>query len=215
VAGADLPATIARLRELLAKATPGPWFIGHNPDGRDPMAYIGEAYSYGPPGRVHLVCVPIPGKSLDDEALFTAVTGNGPTSEANAALVADAVTALPAILDALDAATTVLARIHAAIGAERTTHTTIEGTVHCIVEAVAGTLSLIEELKGDVAAATERADANANVLGCDWTRAYSLPSATATSWSGTPPARSWRRSLAWRRLLTCGRTGPMPQPRRG
>lgn len=98
------PEARARLRSLEAKATPGPWYRGHNPDHCEPVAYFREAYAYGPPGRVHLVCVPFNDKPLNDEALFTAITGNGPTSEANAALIAEARNLLPALLDALDAA---------------------------------------------------------------------------------------------------------------
>lgn len=92
------------LRGLLRNATPGPWRHGHSPEGRDGLDYMAEAYRCAPPGRVHLVCVPSGDKSIDDEALFTAITGNGPRSAANALLIATACTWLPALLDALDAA---------------------------------------------------------------------------------------------------------------
>ncbi len=87
---------IARLEK---EATPGPWHGGHNPDGYDPIDYFRAAYDYGPPGRVHLTCIPAPGKDVNDEALFTAITGNGPTSEANAALIASLRNAAPALLE--------------------------------------------------------------------------------------------------------------------
>ena len=83
---------------MLDAATPAPWHFGHDPDGSDPQAYIAEAYSYGPPGRVHLVCVPMPGKNVNDEALFTAITGNGPTSEANSRAIAALRNAAAALL---------------------------------------------------------------------------------------------------------------------
>lgn len=91
---------LSELERLHAEATPGPWTPGHNPDDREPMSYIAEAYQYGPPGRVHLVCVPAGDADINDEALFTAITGNGPTSEANAALIAAARSHLPKLLAA-------------------------------------------------------------------------------------------------------------------
>lgn len=95
----DLPALIAEVRRLDAEATKGPWYPGHNPESREPLDYIAEAYSYGPPGKVHLTCVPFGDKPIDDEALFTAITGNGPTSEQNAALIAHYRTAAPLLAD--------------------------------------------------------------------------------------------------------------------
>lgn len=95
----DLPALIAEVRRLDAEATKGPWYPGHNPESREPLDYIAECYSYGPPGKVHLTCVPFGDKPIDDEALFTAITGNGPTSERNAALIAHYRTAAPLLAD--------------------------------------------------------------------------------------------------------------------
>jgi hypothetical protein len=79
-----------KLRALASAATPGPWHRGHQPDGRDAVEYFTEIYSYGTPGRVWLACVPVEGKDINDEAKFTAITGNGPTSEANASFIAAA-----------------------------------------------------------------------------------------------------------------------------
>lgn len=86
---------IEEMERTVEKATAEPWLKGHNPTSREPMEYIADAYSYGPPGLVHLVCVPVDGKPIDDALGFTAITGNGPTSEANAAFIARARSFVP------------------------------------------------------------------------------------------------------------------------
>lgn len=105
--GATPPLTRAereRLRALCEAATPGPWHFGRSPDNADAVDYFARGYAAGPPTPVFLVCVPIGDKPMNDEARFTAITGNGPTSEANALFVSSARNALPSLLDALDAA---------------------------------------------------------------------------------------------------------------
>jgi hypothetical protein len=95
---APTPDQLREWQAVTDAATAGPWTPGHNPPDREPIAYIAEAYSYGPPGTMHLVCVPFEDKPMDEEALFTAITGNGPTSEANARFIALARTAMPLLL---------------------------------------------------------------------------------------------------------------------
>lgn len=95
---------LAELRRLLAEATPGPWRVAHVPDDRDPAEYLAELLSYGS-GRCWGLAVPIDDATdINDEAKFPSITGNGPTSEQNARLIAAAVNALPALLDRLEAA---------------------------------------------------------------------------------------------------------------
>ena len=69
------------------------------------MANIHAAYMAAATGPAHLVCVPAPGVepvgewwAADDTTLYTALTGNGPTSEANAAFIAMARDAVPALV---------------------------------------------------------------------------------------------------------------------
>lgn len=106
---------VKRDRELLVGVTEGPWYRGHNPLDQDPLEYLARAYSYGPPGLVHLVCVPFEDKPIDEEALFTAVTGNGPSSEANATFIAASRTLAPELLEALEAAEAERARLREAL----------------------------------------------------------------------------------------------------
>ena len=86
-------------RALLEAATPGEWFVGYNPDGSDPVEYFRECYDRGEPGRIWLVCVPYQDKPPNEEALCTSITGNGPTSEANARLIAAAPRLLRELLE--------------------------------------------------------------------------------------------------------------------
>lgn len=70
---------VTRLREALAKATPRPWGARAH---EDPQWMV-----LGPRGRYHAICL----------------TSQG-NDEANAALIAAAVNALPALLDVVEAA---------------------------------------------------------------------------------------------------------------
>lgn len=79
---------IAELRELHAKATPGPWEIGH------PME---RNYIYG--GNSHLGCI-----GSRDECFWINDDGSLNESETNAALIVAMRNALPTLLDALEAA---------------------------------------------------------------------------------------------------------------
>jgi len=112
-----------RLRGLCEAATPGPWHFGRSPDNVDAVQYFARGYAAGPPTPVFLVCVPSGDKPMNDEARFTAITGNGPTSEANALAITAMRNALPSLLTALDAAE---ARAERAEGLMREAHRNTE-----------------------------------------------------------------------------------------
>lgn len=94
---------LARLRALCEAATPAPWVPAQFPESAGPAArhYFEELLSYGS-GEVFGAVVPIDGVPLSESALWTVITGNGPTSEANAALAIAARAALPDLLDAAE-----------------------------------------------------------------------------------------------------------------
>lgn len=83
-----------RLRELLAKATPGPWGIWFEQiDGKADRAIqelIEQVHATNPIGNSLVM--------LDADGKCPAITGCGPTSVANAALIVEAVNALPTLL---------------------------------------------------------------------------------------------------------------------
>ena len=89
---------VAGLRGLVAKATPGPWDVWRErTDTRDDAvaeltAQVESAELFA--GAVFL---------LNADGKCPALTGCGPTSEANAALIVAAVNALPALLEAAEA----------------------------------------------------------------------------------------------------------------
>ena len=115
--------TIERLRALLAGATPGPWNTQCTID-RDPEEYSAEcvrltyehADSIGEPRQtqLHMVYSGDWDNESESGGIITAMTGNGPTSERNAALIATARNALPALLDVAEAARA-LAAVHEAL----------------------------------------------------------------------------------------------------
>ena len=85
-----------RLEELLAKATSGPWLVYKHPvckieDVLDELTY---QVVHTDPLANHLFL-------LDADGKCPATTGCGPTSEANATLIVEAVNALPVLLSAL------------------------------------------------------------------------------------------------------------------
>jgi hypothetical protein len=79
----SLAALLERLTELEAEATTGPWEVGkHN---GDPASFLAAAAAHHPENQ-HVWCVMSDWSDLDD-AVVPAVTGNGPTSEINAAFL--------------------------------------------------------------------------------------------------------------------------------
>ena len=115
--------TIERLRVLLDEATPGPWATQYTIE-RDPEEYSAEcvrlSYEYadsiGIPRqtRLHMAYAGDWDNESTPGGIITAMTGNGPTSERNAALIAAAVNALRALLDVAEAARA-LAAVHEAL----------------------------------------------------------------------------------------------------
>lgn len=83
-----------RLEELLAKATPGPWGIWFEQiDGKADRAiqeFVEQVHATNPIGNSLVM--------LDADGKCPAITGCGPTSIANAALIVEAVNALPTLL---------------------------------------------------------------------------------------------------------------------
>lgn len=98
---------VTALRGLLADATPGPWqAVEGDLEGKDAAAYaatlLGNRDKDGTAGRLFLT---LADNTVDPELgaqVVPALTGNGPRSEANALLIAAAINALPALLDAIE-----------------------------------------------------------------------------------------------------------------
>ncbi len=92
----------ARLREMLEKATPGPWFDAYNKVHSRPLADEYDRLEAGIPGDA-----PDSAYGVLPETFVCVVetrAGDTPTErgQRDAALIAAAVNALPALLDALD-----------------------------------------------------------------------------------------------------------------
>lgn len=69
--------------ELHKEASEGPWLPALFPPDSDPISYFADLLSKGE-GPIWGVVIPVDeNTSVNDEALFVAITGNGPTSEAN------------------------------------------------------------------------------------------------------------------------------------
>lgn len=93
---------IKMLREMLADATPLPWFVGafHGDDEDTPRdAYI-KMFDAGDQSVMY--SVGSEHDSMREFLLAPAVTGNGTASQANAFLIAAAITSLPRLLDELE-----------------------------------------------------------------------------------------------------------------
>ena len=96
---------IAAARSLTQAATPGPWSYGTPGAGLDVTARrFAEEFLRDPDAPADGVwCVLSDGWLDSDHRLCPAMTGDGPTSEANALFIAAARNALPKALDALEA----------------------------------------------------------------------------------------------------------------
>ncbi len=105
------------LEELLAKATPGPWGIWFEQiDGKADRAiqeFVEQVHATNPIGNSLVM--------LDADGKCPAITGCGPTSIANAALIVEAVNALPVLLSALRSQAEELERLRGALGEARDT----------------------------------------------------------------------------------------------
>lgn len=100
---APTPEQRAEWREVAAKATKGPWraAIAPHPDNKEtPGEYLARALVGG------TLWVIWAENDTDDgfDYILPAVTGDGPTSEANARFIEAAHTAVPALLDTLEGA---------------------------------------------------------------------------------------------------------------
>ena len=104
--GLDPADWIAKGRNVMQAATPGPWSYGTPGAGLDVTARrFAEEFLRNPDAPAGSVwCVGSDGWSDSDHRLCPAMTGDGPTSEANALFIAVARSALPKALDALEAA---------------------------------------------------------------------------------------------------------------
>ncbi len=99
----DLTAeTLAELERLETEATPEPWVwtLTSQESREDVLAYFAEHYDKGEGGPLHGCGVPAPGCSIEDECLATSITGNGPTSKANARFSAAIRNHAPALIRA-------------------------------------------------------------------------------------------------------------------
>lgn len=101
VSDADLDA----LEQLLADATPAPWNFapGPHPDRTETKAEYLVGMLRGDQDKVWVAYAADPEGDAEDY-LVPAITGDGPTSAANAALIANARNLLPALLADLRAA---------------------------------------------------------------------------------------------------------------
>ena len=99
-----------RLEELLAKATPGPWQVYKHPVCKieDALEELTYQVVHTDPLANHLFL-------LDADGKCPATTGCGPTSEDNAALIVEAVNALPALITALRSQAEELERLRGAL----------------------------------------------------------------------------------------------------
>lgn len=102
--------SLSALRAAYSEATPGPLAWGISP-AEDELARHADHLSYGA-GPSHIVYAPEhpatrigPDPKNPEHVAVVAVTGNGPTSEANAKFIIEATDAMPAILAAIGAAT--------------------------------------------------------------------------------------------------------------
>ena len=101
-------ADIRTIRETLAAATQGPWAPGVCRNDDEDAARDVYISMFDEGNRDHFFNVyPVP---QDDRRLAIAITGNGPTSEANAILIAIAPTWLAELCDEVDALRGELAR---------------------------------------------------------------------------------------------------------
>jgi len=93
---------IRMLRDLLAAGTPGPWFSGvfRGDSEESPRDAYLKMFDAGDP--TIMFSVGSEHESMQGSGLASAVTGNGPTSEANAILIAAAITNLPHLLNELE-----------------------------------------------------------------------------------------------------------------
>lgn len=88
------------------KHTPGPWELGVFDETKPAIELFSEALAHGS-GPVHLVWCPKHPLTRGEHprpkhAVFTAIVGNGPCSEANAALISAAPDMLEALKGALE-----------------------------------------------------------------------------------------------------------------
>lgn len=95
--------TKKRIRALASAATPNlcvGLFASDNQ--KKQVAMFKESLEKRPEGKVWCCCAEIPGKPISEEALYAAITGNGPTSEANARFFAVARELVLSLLQQLD-----------------------------------------------------------------------------------------------------------------
>lgn len=114
------------MERLCAQATPGPWWLGRTAQGDESgvMENLLEAYRKGEEGSLWLTCVPAPGVEdaenvvgwSAEDALYTAITGNGPNSEVNALFIAAAREFVPAAIQRLRGLRAQLGSLNAELG---------------------------------------------------------------------------------------------------
>ncbi len=81
---------LEKLRQLAQAATKGPWrWTLTKQSVRDEvLEYFAAHYDKCQEGPLHGVGIPAPGRAIEEECLAVSITGNGPTSEANAQYIA-------------------------------------------------------------------------------------------------------------------------------
>jgi hypothetical protein len=94
---------LEEIRKRADKATPGPWETAIYDKAKEPIEWLRECLSHGS-GPVHLTWCPEHPLTQGlyprpEHAVVPAITGNGPTSEANAVFVAAARSDVPWLLE--------------------------------------------------------------------------------------------------------------------
>lgn len=92
------PADLTAISERLRDATPGPWTRTKTPGREKSLNFLLSQFEASDGDDLHGAGVGAPGKTVEEECLSTAITGNGPTSEANAEFIAHAPADIAALL---------------------------------------------------------------------------------------------------------------------
>lgn len=106
---------IAEIEARAAAATPGPWRRTVKGDRREAREWLIGQFDASEGDKIHGAGVAAAGKTIEEECLSTAITGNGPTSEANAIFIASARTDVPRLCAALRERDAEIARLRAIV----------------------------------------------------------------------------------------------------
>lgn len=89
---------LAAIEARLRAATPGPWTWTKTTGRQASREFLLGQFEGSDGPDLHGTGVGAPGKTVEESCLSTAITGNGPTSEANAIFIANAPTDIAALI---------------------------------------------------------------------------------------------------------------------